>query len=162
MLIFSSSEFKKRSLSIKASNAEMAKLLGFDGKHAADKVRAIESGRAAATLPVQRLAEYMQQGFRLGDINGDTSEPMPNYLRCADLEGERDPEWVFYTRYPRFIGRVTSQEPVAGTHCARVDDSRWLIVTLWVDAPLLTSYHFEKVEQAAALYAKHAEKAHTS
>lgn len=160
MLIFSSSEFKKLRLSIKASNAEMAKLLGFDGKHAADKVRAIESGRAAATLPVQRLAKYMQQGFRLGDMNGDTSESLPDFLLCADIEGEREHEWVFYTRYPRFIGRITSQEPFAGTHCARLDDGRWLIITLFIDVPL--PYPYEKLEQAAALYAKHTEKAHTS
>ena len=130
--MFSQFEFKQLQHSINASVSQMAQLLGLQGKNAAQKIRAIESGKEPASLPVQRLAKYMQQGVSLGSIIDDI---LPEFMLCSDLGGENENEWVFHTRYPRFLAIVTD-DPVDGLACASIDNIEWLSVALWIDEPV--------------------------
>lgn len=149
--MFSQLEFKQLRLSIKASLSQMAELLGFQGKNATQKIRAIESGKDSATLPVQRLAKYMQQGVSLGAMD----DVLPEFLLCSDVENNKHYEWIFHTRYPRFLAVVTDN-PVDGLTCASIDNIEWLSVALWIDEPV--SDPIAKVKEAAALFGQYTEE----
>lgn len=130
--MFSQLEFKHLRHSIRASVSQMAGLLGFQGKNASQKIRAIESGKEMASLPVQRLAKYMQQGVSLGVM---TDGVLPEFMLCSDMVSDNQDEWVFHTRYPRFLAIVTDH-PIDGLTCASADNIEWISVALWIDEPV--------------------------
>lgn len=151
MSMFSQIEFKQLRHSIKATVSQMAGLLGFQGKNATQKIYNIESGKDLATLPVQRLAKYMQQGVSLGVMD----DVLPEFLLCSDIENKKEYEWIFYTRYPRFLAVVTDN-PIDGLNCASIDNIEWLSVALWIDEPV--SDPLITIKQAAALFSKYTEE----
>lgn len=123
-------ELKKLRKDIGASLSGMAHLLGLSGNDAATTVRKMENGTKPITMPVQRLAKVMQTGTALGEAGNI----LPKFLVCEDLEGAIPCEFVFHTRYPRFIASVTP-EPIDGLVHARVDEVECLSVFLWIDEP---------------------------
>tara|TARA_B110000093_G_scaffold166173_1_gene191309 strand:+ start:698 stop:1159 length:462 start_codon:yes stop_codon:yes gene_type:complete len=147
--MFSQLEFKHLRHSIRASVSQMAGLLGLQGKNASQKIRAIESGKEMASLPVQRLAKYMQQGVSLGAMVDDI---LPEFMLCSGLGSDNQNEWVFHTRYPRFLA-IVADNPIDGLTCASEDNIEWLSVALWIDEPL--SDPLVSVKKSAALFSQY-------
>ena len=134
-------EIKQLRAEIGASVTRMAELLGLSGENAADSLRKIENGSKPISGPIQRLAKFMQQGI----AEGSMSVTLPEFMICADLNSKIELEWIFHTRYPRFLAVITD-DPVDGLICATADNIEWLSVVMWIDEPVTDP----------SLYVKHA------
>jgi len=145
-------ELKHLRRAIGASVARMAELLGLDGDNAADSVRKMENGSRPISGPIARLAKYMQEGV----AEGGMSAALPEFVICSDMADDIQLEWVFHTRYPRFLAAVTD-EPVDGTVCASLDNLEWLSVAMWIDEPV--GDPVECVTRAAVAFADYTEAA---
>ncbi len=124
-------ELKHLRKSIGASVARMAELIGLSGDSAADSVRKMENGTKPISGPIQRIAKFMQEGI----ADGSMSTVLPEFMICADLDNSIEFEWIFHTRYPRFLA-VVSDKPVPGLTSATADDIEWLSVVMWIDEPV--------------------------
>jgi len=142
---FSHFELKHLRKTIGASLPRMAELLGLSGQNAPGTVNKMELGSKPISGPIQRVARFMQEGIEEGSM----SQALPPFMICTDLHGEIEMEWVFHTRYPRFLAAVTGQ-PVDGLICATLDNIEWLSVAMWIDEPVDDSVAYVK-EAAAAL-----------
>jgi transcriptional regulator with XRE-family HTH domain len=123
-------ELKLLRQSLGASLSKMAQLLGLSGSNDADTVRKMETGNKVISGPIQRLIKSMQGGVPTGVMK----DALPEYLIGSDLENEKEPEWIFHTRYPRFLA-VVAGAPVDSMMCVAVDDE-WINVALWIDEPI--------------------------
>ena len=126
----------------------MAELLGLSGDNASDQVRKMENGSKPISGPIQRLAKFMQQGVAEGAMN----QVLPEYMLAADLEGQIEHEWIFHTRYPRFLAVVT-EIPVDGLMCVSIDEIEWLCVAMWIDEPVGDPLTF--LQRAAAAFTQY-------
>lgn len=124
-------ELKLLRQSIGASLSKMAQLLGLSGPNDADTVRKMETGNKVISGPIQRLIKTMQGGVPTGVMK----DALPEYLIGSDLEDELEPEWIFRTRYPRFLAVVTGAPVDEEIMCVAVDDE-WINVVLWLDEPV--------------------------
>lgn len=139
---FSPFELKSLRRSIGASLSRMAQLIGLKGGNAADSVRQMENGNKPVSEPIQRLLKYMQTGIGFGEMD----KYLPEFMLASDLSNKIESEWVFHTRYPRFLAIVHS-EPISGVVSSSVDGLEWLNVSIWIDEPV--SDPQELVDQAA-------------
>lgn len=129
--IVSPFELKLLRQSIGASLSKMAQLLGLSGQNDADTVRKMENGDKVISGPIQRLIKIMQGGVPPGVMK----DAMPEYLIGSDIEDKVEYEWIFRTRYPRFLAVVTGKPVDEGMMCVAVDDE-WINVALWIDEPV--------------------------
>lgn len=143
---FSQFELKQLRSAIGASIARMAELLGLSGDKAVATVRKMENGAEPIPGSVQRVARFMQEGVATGSM----SMLLPEFLIGSDLDAEIEVEWIFHTRYPRFLAAVCDS-PIDGVVCATTDQVEWLCVAMWIDEPVGDSVAL--VEQAAARFA---------
>lgn len=141
-------ELKLLRQSIGASLSKMAQLLGLSGPNDADTVRKMENGNKVISGPIQRLIKIMQEGVPTGVMK----DALPEYLIGSDLEGEVESEWIFHTRYPRFLAVVTGDPVDEGMMSVGVGDE-WLNVALWIDEPVDDpSPYIHRVAEAFAKY----------
>jgi len=148
-------ELKGLRKAIGASVSRMAELLGLSGDNASDLVRKMENGSKPISGPIQRLARFMQEGVTLGN---DMDRVLPRFLTCGDLMhiGGIDLDWIFHTRYPRFLA-VALDEPVEGLTCFSADNIEWLCVAMWIDEPVDdVAGIFEECAELFAEYSEHA------
>ncbi|MDH5612240.1 MAG: hypothetical protein OEY66_07280 [Gammaproteobacteria bacterium] len=115
-------------------------------------MRKMENGGKPISGPIHRLAKYMQEGV----ADGRMSAALPEFLICDDMGGDLNIEWVFHTRYPRFLAAVTDS-PVDGTVSASLDNLEWLSVAMWIDEPVDDAESV--VVQAAAAFADYTTEA---
>jgi len=141
-------ELKQLRKVIGASVSNMAHLLGLSGDNANDNVRKMENGNKSISGPIQRLAKYMQQGVEEGGM----AQALPAFMLCSDLADEKQFEWVFHTRYPRFLAVVTP-EPIDGLDCATADNLEWICVAIWIDEAIEEPLTY--VNKAASLFAEY-------
>lgn len=129
----------------------MAELVGLTGQGSSDTIRKMENGAKEISGPIQRIAKFMQEGV----ADGSMEQLLPEFLTCADLSGESEVEWVFHSRYPRFLSVVT-ESPKDGLVCASGDEIEWLSVAMWMDEPVGDPYSV--VMEAAVRFAKYSEE----
>ena len=149
-------ELKHLRKAIGASVSRMAELLGLSGDNASDQVRKMENGSKTISGPIQRLARFMQEGVTLGD---DMDRVLPRFMTCGDLTpvGGIEYDWVFHTRYPRFLA-VSLDNPVEGLTCFTADNIDWLCVAMWIDEPVDDDVSV-LLEECAELFANYSEYA---
>lgn len=146
-------ELKQLRHTIGASLSRMAQLLGLSGKNAADTVRKYENGNAEMTQPLQRLATYLQQGTSIGQ---DMDNVLPEYLFGTDIREKITLEWLFRTRYPRFLACITDT-PIEGTLSSTADNVEYINVSMWIDEPVEGGQIY--VDEAAKLWTEYSERA---
>ena len=135
-------ELKQLRKAIGANTARMKQLLGLPQN---TDLQALENGSQAIPQSVDRLAKYMQCGVSEGVM----SNILPKFLICDDMESNINHEWIFHTRYPRFLAIVTDK-PIDGINCASRDNIEWLSVAMWIDEPVAD--HHSYLNEAAKYF----------
>jgi len=124
-------ELKHLRKAIGASLSRMAHLLGLWGRNDDETVRRMENGDLQIPGAVQRVAKFMQEGVPESSMN----KILPDYMICSDLQDNIEHEWIFHTRYPRFLA-VISKAPLPNLPCVTVDEIEWICVAQWIDEPV--------------------------
>jgi transcriptional regulator with XRE-family HTH domain len=86
---------RKTRKKIGATLSKMSRLLGLEGENAADRIRAIESGKRDLTGPMKEVLRY---------LNAPEYDLLPKYMICEDIDKDSGlPCWIFHTQYPKFV-----------------------------------------------------------
>lgn len=146
-------ELKRLRELIGATVSQMSAVLGLNGKGKCNHLRAMERGVRPISGTVQKICRYLGGGAYIDEnLPKLIDRCLPEIMVSIDVSGKGQTPFIFYTRYPRFLGFL-SPAPLTQWAPIETSESLFLCVLQWIDEPPEGGIAIlEKVAQQVAKY----------